>query len=82
MTVPLYGFLEGDTIGLLVLAQENDTVATLAERLQKAAGVRVAPMTQATVVHDGRSLDGTLTLKAAGIQPLDRIDVRRSGGGA
>jgi hypothetical protein len=39
--IPLYGFLEGDTIGLLVLADEEETLASLADKLQSAASVRV-----------------------------------------
>ena len=39
--IPLYGFLEGDLLGLLILARDDDTAAQLAERLQSAAAVRV-----------------------------------------
>ena len=35
--IPLYGFLEGDTIGLLVLADEDDTAADVARKLQASA---------------------------------------------
>jgi hypothetical protein len=35
--IPLYGFLEGDTIGLLILAEEGDTIAALAQKLQDSA---------------------------------------------
>jgi hypothetical protein len=30
MPIPLYGFLEGDILGLLVLAEEGETVLELA----------------------------------------------------
>ena len=40
--IPLYGFLAGDTLGLLILAEEDDTMAELATKLQQAAFVRVA----------------------------------------
>ena len=42
MPIPLYGFLEGDTVGLLMLAEEGDTVLALARKLQDAASIRVA----------------------------------------
>lgn len=74
--IPLYGFLEGDTLGLLVLADEADTVGRLAERVQQAAAVRVAPRAGARVVFRGRVLPDEAKLVAAGVRPLDRIDVR------
>lgn len=44
MPIPLYGFLQGDTVGLLILAEEADTLHTLARKLQDAASLRVAGM--------------------------------------
>ena len=75
MLVPLYGFLKGDTVGLLVLVQDDDTVADIAASLQQAAACRVAPQPVARVFSEGRELDPALTLVQAGLQPLDRIDV-------
>jgi hypothetical protein len=76
--IPLYGFLEGDTIGLLVLALPDDTVASLAERLERAASVRVAPRGALVLEKSGMILDAALTVAAAGLAPLDRIDARRA----
>ncbi len=73
--MPLYGFLAGDTIGLLILADEEEPVAALAEKLQAAAAVRVAPRAQVRVLHEGRVLDPRLAVAAAGLRPLDRFDV-------
>jgi hypothetical protein len=73
--IPLYGFLEGDTIGLLVLGHAEDTVASLAARLQTSAGVRVAPREKVIVLYKGAPLPLQLTLSRAGLQPLDRFDV-------
>jgi toluene monooxygenase system protein B len=75
--IPLYGFLEGDTLGLLVLAEGDDPVSTLAEKLQTSASVRVRPRERMRVLHEGRVLDPTMTVAAAGLGPLDRIDVVR-----
>jgi hypothetical protein len=37
MPIPLYGFLQDDTVGLLILAEEGDTLQALAQKLQDAA---------------------------------------------
>ena len=41
--IPLYCFVAGDSLGVLVLVNDHDTVAELALRAQQAAAVRVAP---------------------------------------
>jgi hypothetical protein len=74
--IPLYGFLEGDTLGLLVLADEHDTAATLARKLEEAAALRVAPAPGARVWARGAPLEPSLTVADAGLQALDRFDVR------
>ena len=74
--IPLHGFLEGDTLGLLVLAGEQDTAATLAQRMQEAAALRVAPRGRVRVWVHGKPLSLSITVAAAGLQPLDRFDVR------
>jgi hypothetical protein len=74
--IPLYGFVEGDTLGLVVLANEQDTMAELARTLQKAAALRVAPHAGATVWFNGAPLAPSTTVEAAGLRPLDRFDVR------
>ena len=75
MLVPFYGFLEGDTLGLVVLVNDNDRVHAIAEQLQLAACVRVAPRANAQVYFRGQRLDRALTVSEAGLAPLDRIDV-------
>ena len=75
--IPLYGFLEGDTIGLLVLADAEDSVAEVARKLQAAARLRAAIDGPVTVLHEGKPLDPEATVADAGLQPLARIDVRR-----
>ena len=73
--IPLYCFLEGDTIGLLILAQPDDTIETLADKLQASAAVRVAPRARVTVLHGKRVLDPDSTVARAGLTALDRFDV-------
>jgi hypothetical protein len=75
MSIPLYGFLEGDTIGLLVLADEDKTILELARTLQDAASVRVARTENVDLIYRGKALDPGLTVIQAGLQALDRFDV-------
>jgi hypothetical protein len=74
--IPLYGFVEGDTMGLLVLVAESTTAAELAVQLQKAAQVRVSRIPASSVWHAGRELDPRATVAHQGVKALDRIDVR------
>jgi len=73
--MPLYGFLQGDTIGLLILADENDTAKTLADKLASAARVRVEHGTSLRVWYRGRRLEQDATLEGIRIEALDRFDV-------
>jgi hypothetical protein len=75
MPIPLYGFLQGDTVGLLILAEEDDTVEALAQKLQDAASLRVAGRNQVQVVYNEKAIDPSITVAQAGLQALDRFDV-------
>ena len=75
MSIPLYGFLEGDTVGLLVLAEEGQTILDVARKLQDAASIRVASREKVGVVYQGKAIDPRLTVTQAGLQSLDRFDV-------
>ena len=75
--IPLYGFLEGDTIGLLVLAERDDSIGEVARKLQAAARLRVAIDGPVQVVCGGRTLDPQSTVADNALEPLARIDVRR-----
>lgn len=75
MTVPLYGFLQGDTVGLLILVEEDDTIQTLAQKLQNGASLRVATKDHVQVIYDEKVLDPTITIAQVGFQALDRFDV-------
>ena len=73
--IPLYCFVEGDSLGVLVMVEDHDSVAELAQRAQQAAAVRVAPRQHATVYAHGAILDRDATVKEVGLIALDRIDV-------
>jgi hypothetical protein len=75
MPVPLYGFLQGDTVGLLILADDGDTLGALARKLQAAASLRVAARDQIRLVYKERTMDPTMTVAQAGFEALDRFDV-------
>lgn len=75
MLVPLHGFVQGDTVGLLVLVHDTDTIAQLAQLLVDAAAVRVPPAPVARVYRDGRELAPSLTVAGAGLSALERIDL-------
>ena len=75
MPIPLYGFLEGDTLGLLMQAEEGETVLALARKLQDAASIRVARNEEIEIVYDGKAIDPRLTVLQAGFRALDRFDV-------
>jgi hypothetical protein len=78
--IPLYGFLEGDTIGLLILAQPDDTIAVIADKLQASAAVRVPRRRRMAVVFRERILDPELTVARAGLTALERFDLVPLGG--
>ena len=75
MLIPLLGFVRGDTLGVIVLAQHDEAVAVVAERLAQAAGVRVAPSGRPALVHDGVRLAPERTVEQHGLRPLDRVDL-------
>ena len=75
MLVPLYGFLRGDTIGLLVLVHDHQKVSAIAAALQRAAAIRVPVSPLAKVYARGRLLDPELSIAAAGLTALERVDV-------
>ena len=76
--LPLYGFLEGDALGLVILAEEHETVGALADKLREAAKMRVASSGPLAVWYRGQRLDPTVLLADSGIEPLERFDVRRA----
>jgi hypothetical protein len=75
MGVPLYVFVQGDTLGLVVLARDDESIDELALRLARAAAPRVALTGKLHVMHRGKRLSGALSLTEAGVKPLDRVDL-------
>ena len=75
MAIPLYGFLQGDTLGLVILAEEEDTLDALAQKLQDAAGLRVSRRDRVRVICNDKMMAPAITVARAGLQPLDRFEV-------
>ncbi|HTM44218.1 MAG TPA: toluene-4-monooxygenase system B family protein [Polyangiaceae bacterium] len=78
MMVPVYGFLQGDVMGVVVLAQDHETLTEVAAKLFQAASMRVAPYANYEMRLNGRPLQIEMTVTEAGILPLDRLDIVRS----
>lgn len=75
MPIPLYGFMQGDTLGVLIFAEGDDTLKVLARKLQDEASLRVARTEVVQVVYKDQIMDSMMTVAEAGLQPLDRFDV-------
>ncbi|HKO93340.1 MAG TPA: toluene-4-monooxygenase system B family protein, partial [Polyangiaceae bacterium] len=61
MLVPLHGFVRGDTVGLLVLVHDTDTIEQVAQTLMAAASVRLAPAPRARVYRGQEELPAEQT---------------------
>lgn len=77
MTLPLYAFVEGDTTGIVILADENEPVRSLEKKVRDAVDLRVEPTGEMQVVYRGVVLDPAMTLADAHFAPLQRFDLRR-----
>jgi hypothetical protein len=73
--VPLYGFLAGDSLGVVVLVHDSQTVRDVAACLEQAAIARIAPFARSRVMVGERYLDPDMTVAQAGLTPLMRVDV-------
>ena len=76
MTVmPLYGFVQGDTMGVVVLGRLDATVAQLGADLLRAVGVRIGRQGTYQLRAGERRLDPDATLRSEALDSLDRIDL-------
>jgi hypothetical protein len=73
--IPIYGFLAGDTLGVVVLVHDHQTVREVMACLIEAAACRVAPPAAARVRVGHRTLNFDLTVAQAGLTALSRVDV-------
>jgi hypothetical protein len=77
MLVPLIGFVQGDSIGLLVLAHDDMTIDEVADKLRQSARVRVDIEGTWQLRVGDRVPSPTSTVADAGLRALQRIDLRR-----
>lgn len=76
MTVmPLYAFVQGDTLGVVVLGRLDETVRDLGENLLRATGVRVKRRGPFRIMSGERSLNLAAPLRTLNIRVLDRVDL-------
>jgi hypothetical protein len=73
--IPLYGFVQGDTMGVVVLGRLDGTVAELGADLLRAVGVRIGRQGLYQLRAGERRLDPDATLRTEAMAPLDRIDL-------
>lgn len=78
MLVPLYGFVEGDTMGVLVLAHQDWTIAEVRDRLRDSVMLRVGDDGEWELRAGDRPLPDAATVASAGLRALDRVDLRRT----
>lgn len=77
MLVPLYGFVQGDTMGVLVLAHDDMSVAEVRRKLAEATALRAgAERPGFALFARGRRLDERQTVAECRLVALDRIDLR------
>jgi toluene-4-monooxygenase system protein B len=77
MALPLYAFVEGDTTGILILADEHESVQSLKDKVRDAVDLRVEVSAEMEVVYRGTVLDPATNLADAQFAPLQRFDLRR-----
>jgi hypothetical protein len=75
MLIPVYGFLQGDALGLVVLMKDDETADDFANKLMQAAAMRVPPYSDRAVYFKGERLQGNAILAKVGVTPLARLDV-------
>ena len=73
--IPLYGFLELDTIGLLIMAYPEDTINVLIKKLQDSAAIRVRPKMAMKLYYKNQLMDPEATVNEIGFRPLDHFFV-------
>jgi hypothetical protein len=73
--IPLYAFVQGDTMGVVVLGRLEETVRDLGENLLRATGVRVKRRGSFRIISGSQSLDLAAPLLTLGMRPLDRVDL-------
>lgn len=79
--VPLCGFVEGDSMGVLVFAAMDMPIAEVSRRLLASAAARIEPgeLSAWELRCGGELLADDVTVDGSRLRALDRVDLRRSG---
>lgn len=77
--IPLYGFLEHDTIGLLVMAYPTDTMADLITKVQQSASIRIKSKKNMCLKYKDKIRHLESTVADLQFQPLDHFFVISGG---
>lgn len=76
--VPLYGFVQGDTMGVLVLAHEDMRIAEVMEKLGSSTALRAGLGREGCALFSGgKRLEEHRTVADYRLRALDRVDLRR-----
>ena len=79
MTIPLYGFVEGDTLGVLVIGHADMTIGEVIARLSDAVSTRVDPKGPWQLFARDVALEQlNKTVADVGLDAFERIDLRRA----
>lgn len=73
--IPIYSFLEGDSLGLLIFAYEDETIQEIINKVQISANLRVKPRTDLNLYRNEKKFDPKMTVKEAGLLPLEIIHI-------
>lgn len=80
--IPVYSFMEGDSLGLLTFTYEDETVEELARKVLASTRCRVeqSGADSLSLYFQGRALSPALRIAQTEIQPLAMVEVKRGGG--
>ena len=79
--IPLYAFAEGDSLGILLLPEATSSLEEVLDQMRMAVRTRMNSSVLTQIWHGSRLLDLRATVAGSGLEPLERIDVRRGQAG-
>jgi hypothetical protein len=77
LLIPIYGFVEGDTMGVVILVEEQETILALTNKLLEAVSLRVDVDHQYEAIYQGLVLNPDEAVVTANLRPLQRLDLKR-----
>ena len=78
--IPVYAFLEGDSLGLLVFAYEDETVADLTRKVCASSRCRINVKDPGRLCarFGGEALEPGMKIRDTGISALSMIEIRKN----